>query len=120
MKNEILIPMQAVLNMLEGLCSDCSERVRQRLASQTPYIGTGTPHILARIFKDVCMEMQADPQMVLAKNNTATMVQVRRVIAYRARKAGFSYPEIGRALNRHHTSVINLFRKDLGAYRVLL
>lgn len=41
------------------------------------------------------------------------IVRCRCWIARRARLEGFSFPQIGRALNRDHTSVIHLVRAGL-------
>ena len=38
----------------------------------------------------------------------AEIVKARRLAAVRLREAGATYPRIGRALNRHHTTAMNL------------
>ena len=39
---------------------------------------------------------------------TAAMVNARALVAIEARHLGFSYPAIGRALNRDHSSIVHL------------
>lgn len=45
---------------------------------------------------------------MLSKSHSATLVHARRVFVQFARDQGFSYPQIGYALHRHHTTVIHL------------
>lgn len=45
---------------------------------------------------------------MLSKSHSATLVHARRIFVQFARDHGYSYPQIGRALHRHHTTVISL------------
>ena len=48
----------------------------------------------------------------LRSNNTERQrVETRRRVAAMARLKGFSFPQIGRALNRDHSTIIYLLRK---------
>lgn len=53
-------------------------------------------------------EYDVDPTELLGTRKTAHLVRLRADIAKELRRRGFSLPEIGRALNRHHSTVINL------------
>jgi chromosomal replication initiation ATPase DnaA len=63
------------------------------------------------IVYDTCVEFNTEQHYLLHGGNHQALVNVRRKIAWRARAEGYSLPQIGRALNRHHTTVLNLLRK---------
>lgn len=103
---QTLIPISEVLDMIGALCADCQAKVRASIVS-----GKGTAHsrtALRGIFAQVCAETNTDPNDVLYGGNHRSLVEVRAKVARQAHAAGFSYPEIGAVLNRHHTSVMNL------------
>lgn len=52
------------------------------------------------------------PELVRGPRRWAELVRCRRAIALRLRAEGASWPEVGRALGKHHTSVAAL----LGAF----
>lgn len=62
------------------------------------------------IVYSVCVEENTDLPTLLHGGNHSALVDVRRRIVKQAREAGFSLPQIGRAINRHHTSVLHLSR----------
>ncbi len=43
---------------------------------------------------------------ILSKIRTAPVARARQIVMYEARKAGLSYPQIGRALGRDHSTVV--------------
>ena len=43
---------------------------------------------------------------ILSKSRTAPVARARQIVMYEARKAGLSYPQIGRALGRDHSTVV--------------
>ena len=45
---------------------------------------------------------------LVGRSHSRRLVEVRRAFAKTARECGYSFPTIGRALNRHHTTVMNL------------
>lgn len=47
---------------------------------------------------------------ICGSDRRRSMVNIRRSAAALMRAWGFSLPEIGRALNRHHTSILWLLR----------
>lgn len=107
------IPVSQVLKMVGVLCSDCQAKVRMRIAAKgQPWNGDEPLPGMARIVYEVCAQKEMPVDRVIKKCNERAMVAVRREIAIKARAAGFSFPEIGRALNRHHTTILHLV-KDL-------
>ena len=51
------------------------------------------------------------------KERGAFMVELRRRIARELRDAGFSYPDIGHAMNRDHSSIMSLLGASPGTRR---
>lgn len=49
---------------------------------------------------------------ILGRSRQALISEARQVVMYRAHKAGFSTEQIGRALNRHHTTVMHGIRAE--------
>ncbi len=61
-------------------------------------------------------------EQVRGRGKGRGLVEVRRIVAAYLRRRGCSLPEIGRVLNRDHTSVLNLLRtpsKVIGLYEEL-
>lgn len=56
----------------------------------------------------VCSEYNAKPTQVLGTGRNQHIVKVRRDIAEWMRDEGYTLPQIGHALNRHHSSIMNL------------
>lgn len=50
------------------------------------------------------------PEEIRGPCRRRDLVKARREFAFWARQAGASLPEIGRCLNRHHTTVMHLLR----------
>lgn len=57
-------------------------------------------------------ELGVDGYVLLGRGRWASIVKVRTTIARELRAAGYSLPEIGRVLNRHHTSIMNLLNEE--------
>jgi chromosomal replication initiation ATPase DnaA len=55
-------------------------------------------------------EYGLSPYEIIIRNKTSKLVRARRAFAVWARQAGYSLPEIGRAMARHHTTVLSLLR----------
>lgn len=49
---------------------------------------------------------------ILSQKRTAPVARARQIVMYEARRAGLSYPQIGEALGRDHTSVIHGVRAE--------
>ena len=104
----VLIPLRDVLQIVGDLCSDCQAKIRVAIM-KTATAGPGDS-VLNSIVTQVCNEANARPDDVRNGGNRKELVDLRAEIARRARLAGFSFPQIGRAMNRHHTSVMHLLK----------
>ena len=71
-------------------------------------------HVNARSDVDYIMdEMGFNPYQrmaVLSRRRDSEAVRCRTKVVVELRKLGYSLPEIGRAMDRHHTSILNLLR----------
>lgn len=67
-----------------------------------------TPLALEQLLDRVCSENNVLKQAVLSRNRAPWLVDIRRQFARQAREQNFSYPQIGSALCRHHTTVMSL------------
>lgn len=60
------------------------------------------------IVNAMCRDVGLRPEAVRGPRRLSELVRCRRAIALRLRQEGCSYPEIGRALGKHHTSILGL------------
>ena len=82
-----------------------------RLKSEPVYKTKSKAVLMPDIIELVCERMNITQMVVVGKPRTQEIVQARQVIVYLCREClGRSYPEIGKALNRHHTSIMALRR----------
>lgn len=65
---------------------------------------------MAMLMTQVSVQFHYSPDEIRGPCRRADLVAARREFAFCARKMGMSLPRIGRALNRHHTTVLNLLR----------
>lgn len=70
-------------------------------------------------FEFVCQrsrELGFDPDDIRGRHRYRSLVRARRVIAAELQDAPWdmSYPEIGRAMNRHHSTIISLLKGGKG------
>jgi len=67
-------------------------------------------------WREVVKQTLIDNHETLARlrsnNRDYKIVEVRRKVAYQLRMRGWSYPRIGEFLNRDHTSVLSLLKKE--------
>ncbi len=68
------------------------------------------PLPLAQLVVETCRERGVDLKTLRAARGPNALVAIRHGIAIEARKQGYSYPLIGRALNRDHTTIIHAVR----------
>ena len=104
-----LIHIDEVMSLFSGLCDNCTVKMRQRIVAlqQTTALGSK----MRRIIDEVCTDERTSLKELIEGGNHRALVDIRMRIAYRAREAGYSLSQIGRALNRHHTSVLHLLKK---------
>lgn len=57
---------------------------------------------------DYCVKYEVDKCILLSKRRNALLVEKRKLIAKELREKGLSYPQIGKLLNRHHTTIMHL------------
>lgn len=112
-----VVSMKRVLKMVECLCPDCQDRARKILAGNfLPDVLNVSPALaqdptMAEIITRVCEVHGYPVERVLARDNSQSMVSVRMEIIVEARRQNYSLPQIGAALNKHHTTVLHLLRK---------
>jgi chromosomal replication initiation ATPase DnaA len=113
--HDIAIPLDTVLEMVQGLCPNCQSRVRQYLAAnqfdQTHNIDDRLKEIMQRVYEETGVTII----QMRAKDNRWRLVEARRKVAVRARQQAISYPKIGAALQKHHTTVMHLVETAEGA-----
>ncbi|SRR6266403_2499238 len=111
MNEEMVVPLKDVLDLVEGLCSNCQAKVRHKIGmSQVESSTNFTRSGLLQILEDTAAEWRVSVDAIRAKSNSPGIVRVRREIAKKARSAGYSFHQIGNAIHRHHTTVIHLLR----------
>ena len=66
---------------------------------------------MEKTLNKLCAEFEIDKCIVLSSRRDLPTVKKRAAIAKRLREAGLSLPKIGKLLNRHHTSIMNLLKK---------
>lgn len=110
-----MVPLSSVLDLIGDMCLDCQSKIRQKL---------GTAPIKGNIMRDRTRELleQASRETgvtitrMLEKTNIASVVAARRRFAVLAREQNFSYPEIGAALGKHHTTIMHLVKSRNGVH----
>ena len=61
-----------------------------------------------RDFETICKSYKWDINEILSPRRQELLVEKRKIIAGILRKKGYSFPKIGYAMNRDHSSIINL------------
>lgn len=69
-----------------------------------------TPFYFAELMAQVCGEHGLSEGLIVGPCKRPDLVRARRMFAILARQRGASLPDIGRALHRHHTTVMNLLK----------
>lgn len=96
------------MNELIRTCLDLPENERARLASllSDSLRKKKTDNKRFDILLEIATEVVGDG--ILSRTKDFNCVMGRRMIAYQMRKEGFSLNQIGRRLNRNHTSVLHM------------
>lgn len=77
-----------------------------------PFLSTpGRGHELHGYLREFARRIGHTADELTGPRGSAELVEARRQFAQAAKRAGFSTPAIGRALHRHHTSVLHLLKK---------
>jgi chromosomal replication initiation ATPase DnaA len=106
--HDIAIPLDTILEMVSGMCPDCQEKVRRYIAQNQFDQRHKIDERLKEIMQRVCEETGVTILEMRAKDNRWRLVEARRKVAVRARQQAISYPKIGAALQKHHTTVMHL------------
>lgn len=107
---EIVVPLSVVLHMVGTLCDDCKETVRKYLSARQFNIRKPIDRQIIGIMEAVSEETQVSIATMRQKNNSPSVVHARRRVAVMARRYGISYPKIGAALCKHHTTILHLVK----------
>lgn len=103
------------LAMISNLCPDCQAKIRGKIG-ETLLPRSPEDITAERIYPIICgvaEEFNIPAEVLVSPNLHKNCVAARRQIALRARARGFSYPAIGRALRRHHTTIVALVKRGI-------
>lgn len=92
--------------VIAALPSDPELEVRAAAARTDRFVAEREAELVAPRFGVV-------PLSVFAENREPNVVAARRAVCKELRALGWSYPRIGRAIGRHHTSVLELVRRGV-------
>ena len=67
--------------------------------------------LIADVIARVATEHGYSPADILGRDRHAHVVKARHSAMLEARRLGFSYPELGRAFKRDHTTVMHAIEK---------
>lgn len=90
------------------LCQSCREIVEGLHVTSIEDIPVDEK--LLKLRTRFCKNFGVTEMDLVRRSNTALLVDARRQFAALARAHGFSFPEIGKAVSRHHASVIALLQ----------
>jgi chromosomal replication initiation ATPase DnaA len=68
------------------------------------------PAALSALVRSISTESGMQLADILGPNRSRRLFHVRRTIALEARERGYSFPQIGRALNRDHSTIVHAVR----------
>ena len=107
------------LNVIMALCPDCQAKLRTLMAPSIPanltkeqQEKTVVDRQLSRIIHQVSESTGVPMHKIIGKDNREIFVNARRIAVQAARQNGFSFPAIGLAMNRHHTSIVYLAKSS--------
>lgn len=69
------------------------------------------PFFASDVIADVCAKSGVAPDQIKSCFRSRKLMDARMVISHRLRQRGWSYPRIGQAMHRDHSSIIHLVRK---------
>lgn len=70
-----------------------------------------TRRVVLRTVIDSAREYEVSAQDILGESRTRSIAQARQVVFYRLHTSGFSLSQIGRLLQRDHSTVLHGVRK---------
>lgn len=87
------------------------ERIAQ-IRAQRPNPCRTPKAIVAAIATEVAAGTGLPLSSILSPRRDAALAQARQVVMFEARQRGLSYPAIGYAMNRDHTTIIHGVRRE--------
>jgi len=108
MSENIVVPLAKIVEMLGGLCPACMDELRRRLDEASVNLVRTNDTRLQKVLDDVSRETGVHVLDIVSRRIAPSIVDARRLVARRAKGMGYSFPEIGRLLDRHHATIINL------------
>lgn len=107
------VKVEVFKKILDDMCPFCRKRAMHILADATS-VPAPKPLVepLVELLTRICTRNGLDNSIVINGPQTASLVRVRQEFSVEAHKLGYSFPEIGRAINRHHTSIVHLVHKN--------
>jgi chromosomal replication initiation ATPase DnaA len=112
--HDIAIPLDTILEMVSGLCPNCQSQVRKYIAANQFDNRHSIDERMKQIMQRVYDETGVTIFEMRAKDNRMRLVEARRKVAVLARQQSISYPRIGAALSKHHTTIMHLVETAQG------
>lgn len=115
--NTAVVPLETVMTLVSGVCSGCQEKIRKLLADKVrfaapPPTSREMPERMRAILERVAYDYEIPIDSILRGGNSRKLVQARREVAIEARRQGFTFPQIGAALGKHHSTIIYLVQQS--------
>lgn len=111
------IAIDDFLAVVEDLCPGCCQRVKRALIQRLAMKATPPPIERSRIGKNLTELLEAIAEdhgltadILRERGNQPNLMEARRDFARQAHERGHAFAAIGRALNRHHATIIHLLK----------
>lgn len=105
--------MGTCITDIESLFREVHQRWNQETGHQVPQ---KKPKVLNKqaqaIIDDVCERYEIEYDALIGKRRSKYLITAREQICFAMHQAGFNFSEIGRAINRHPSTVIHTLKKD--------
>jgi hypothetical protein len=113
----VYLTVDEVAEILGCACSTCQKKLYLALgrkATEAKFVAVPPrgPFIALEDELDAVCAAEGVSREVVDQGNQEKAVHVRRLFSRRARELGYSYPQIGRFLGRHHTTIMHLVLTD--------
>lgn len=77
---------------------------------QPEYIGVHTKTLLRELATEVSEVTGISVYAIFSKRRDKPTARARQTVMWKARKLGYSFPEIGKAFGKDHTTVLHAYR----------
>jgi len=92
-------------SITKHMCGRCRDLAEDLMVVQVEEIPQDN---LLKLRRNICKTTGLSLAELMGRCRKAHLVSARRIFAKKAQQMGFSYPQIGKAICRHHSSVIHL------------